>query len=727
MKKLLFIILLVIIKPMTMLADYKVAIDGIKYNLVSKSKEAIVINFDNGYYSGDVVIPSTVNYYGNTYNVVYIGQKAFQNCTNLTSVNIPNSVKRIEAYSFQGCIKLNTINIPNSVNYVGSWAFSGCTELTSIHLSTKMAQITEGLFQNCVKLSSITIPSSVTIINDEAFSGCTALSSINIPKSVQNIGEKTFNNCPNITTITVASDNTIYDSRNSCNAIISTSSNTLIVGCKKTSIPNNVTEIGNYAFQGCTGLTSISIPNSVTSIGPAAFYNCTGLKKIKIPNKVEKIYENAFCGCSNLKIVDIGTGVTGIGAYAFQLCDELLYVICRATSVPQTNNTAFSGSHIENATLIVPDNSLNQYKTTTPWDGFGHIRKLSAGSIVVIANNYTRKYGDENPSFGYLSNSSLSGTPQISCSATTSSPTGTYSITISKGSVTNTGVIYVGGTLTVTKTPLTITPHSYTINVGDDLPTFDATYTGLINNETEEVLSPVFSCTAIDSNTPGLYEITVSAISDNYDIIVEKGSLIIQPTIATITISDVGVATYCFDFGLDFNDITDFKAYIATGYNRQTGNVIVQPIKEAPGGTGLYIKGKPGTYQLPIYDSDSYYVNMLVGVTTPTTIQSTDGDYTNFVLYATNSSDACFRPLTDSYNLKANRAYLQIPTSEVACSAGANSVGIEFEEEATGIEEILPEKDMLNLNWYSINGQKLNGKPNQKGIYVVNGHKVVIK
>ena len=726
MRNFLTFILFVIVLPFVAMAGNEVTIDGIKYDLVTKTKTASVIS--GGNYTGDIVIPSSVNYYGITYNVTKIGDGAFQNRTGLTSVQVPSSVIDFGLYSFSGCIDLISVNIPNNVTYIGNFAFDGCINLKTISIPNNVTVITEGMFRGCSSLTSITIPNNVKEIREDAFLGCSSITAITIPKNVSLIGKRAFGGCAKLATITVDSENTTYDSRYSCNAIIEISSNTLIAGCKKTKIPSyKVTSIDSYAFYYCTSLTSITIPDNITSIGNNAFDGCSGLTIIEIPNSVENIYNSAFRGCSRLKIVDIGEGVTGIGDYAFGHCSELAYVTCRATSVPETSKFAFNNSNIEDITLIVPTNSLNSYKAKAPWSSFGKKLTLSTANVVLMANSYIREYGKANPTFDYIANSLLEGTPTLTCSATNTSSPNTYTIKVSKGSVTNTKVLYVDGTLIVTKAPATIKPNNYTINVGDPMPTFDATYTGLKNNESEEVLSPVFSCTAADSNTPGVYDITVSATSDNYDIIFEKGTLTIQPTIATITISNVGVATYCFDFGLDFSNVTDFKAYIATGYNRHTGNVIVQPIKEAPGGTGLYLKGKPGTYQLPIYESDSYFVNMLKGVTMPTTIQATEGEYTNFVLYATNSSDACFRPLSDNYNLKANRAYLQIPTIEVAVNGNVNSVGIEFEEGVTDIEENISNTIHSETIWYSLDGRKFNDKPTQKGVYVVNGRKVVIK
>lgn len=175
--------------------------------------------------------------------------------------------------------------IPNSVGYIDAHAFADCNGLTSID-----------------------IPNSVTSIGEWAFSDCTSIVSITIPENVTRIGHSAFSGCAGLTRIIVENGNTKYDSRNNCNAIIETDSDTLVLGCKQTIIPNNIISIGSGAFYGCSGLKSLIIPKSITSIGSFAFSCCFGLDSIEIPQNVKSIGKYAFEGCSNLKEIYIPVG-----------------------------------------------------------------------------------------------------------------------------------------------------------------------------------------------------------------------------------------------------------------------------------------------------------------------------------------------------------------------------------------------------------------------------------
>ena len=233
----------------------------------------------------------------------YFDDGLFKDSKNITSFTFGDSVEHIPAYLCSRMSSLTSIKISNSVTSIGEWAFRGCTGLKSIEIPNGVTSIGQYAFSGCTGLTSIEIPNSVTLIESGAFSDCTGLKSIEIPNSVTSIGVWAFDGCTGLTNITVDENNTKYDSRNGCNAIIETASNTLIVGCQNTIIPNSVTSIGEYAFDDCTGLKSIEIPNSVTSIGQYAFDGCTGLKSIEIPNSVTSIGSSAFYGCSSLTSV----------------------------------------------------------------------------------------------------------------------------------------------------------------------------------------------------------------------------------------------------------------------------------------------------------------------------------------------------------------------------------------------------------------------------------------
>ena len=243
---------------------YDCEVGGIYYNLNTSDKTATVTykTISGNSYSGSVNIPESITYNGNSYSVTYIGYNAFYDCTDLTSVIIPNSVTEIDGLAFYGCKGLTSITIPNSVTEIGGRAFDSCTGLSSITIPNCVTEIGTAAFYGCSGLTSVSIGNGVTSIGESAFRNCSGLTSVSIGNGVTSIGESAFQNCSGLTSIT---------------------------------IPNSVTEIGSFAFYGCTGLTSITIPNSVTSIVGYAFYGCSGLKDVysQIENPFE-INSNVF-------------------------------------------------------------------------------------------------------------------------------------------------------------------------------------------------------------------------------------------------------------------------------------------------------------------------------------------------------------------------------------------------------------------------------------------------
>lgn len=260
--------------------------------------------------------------------VTVIGWGAFRDCSGLTSISMPDGVTNVEYYAFDGCSSLTSITIPDSLNEIGCGVYRGCSSLTTV-----------------------SIPNGVTTIDEDAFGGCSGLTSLMIPKNVKSIYENTFRGCSGLESIIVDSNNPVYDSRNNCNAIIKTAANRLIAGCKNTIIPNNVTSIGNYAFDGCSSLMSIAIPSSVTSIGLCAFQDCAGLTSIAFPDSVTSIGSLAFQGCERLASLSIPDSVSSFGSQAFGTCYDLASI-----TIPYAlKNNAEDWDLPESCTVIVRD------------------------------------------------------------------------------------------------------------------------------------------------------------------------------------------------------------------------------------------------------------------------------------------------------------------------------------------------------------------------------------
>ena len=403
------------------------------YKILTGGTNAVAVTYysmetSNNHVSGEVVIPSSVEYNGTTYSVTSIGNSAFSRCSSLTSVTIPNSVTFIGNSAFYDCSSLTSVTIPNIVSSIENYAFYDCSSLTSVTIPNSVSSIGCAAFSNCSGLTSIdvalenthyssidgvlynyaqdiliqcpgaktsvTIPNSVTSIGESAFSGCSGLTSVTMPNNVTSIAWSAFSNCSGLTSIDVASENTHYSS---IDGVLYNYAQDTLIQCPgaKTSvtIPNSVTSIGGGAFYGCSGLISVTIGNNVTSIGDDAFYECSGLISVTIPNSVTSIGDYAFYECSGLTSVTIGNSVTSIGDYAFYSCSSLTSIKCLANTPPSLDGTGPFYNISDTCTLTVPCGSSAAY-TASDWNTYfaGRISEDLSFELSVSANDET--YGN---------------------------------------------------------------------------------------------------------------------------------------------------------------------------------------------------------------------------------------------------------------------------------------------------------------------------------------------
>lgn len=350
MKKILFILVTILtFVPSKMKADgySEFWVDHILYGIESVERNEVFvkgISVDLNY--SDIYIPEQVtSKYRHTFTVRTIGKYAMSN-THISSVYIPETVKRISKSAFRSCSELTSVYLPSSLEVIEEGAFRFCRSLISINIPGSVETIGEDAFHDCENLESLVIENGVKTIGKGSFHYCRKLSSLCIPESVTNIGQGAFA-YSNIKSLKILSPNTKLDS----GAFVSCPLETLDIVdlallcnfetpnrslyenlnskkialyingtlCENLIIPNGVTKIGKLAFVGFK-IKSVKIPDSVTSIGYAAFSGCSELTSVTIGNSVTDIGRQAFMNCPKLTSITIPNSVINIGEWVFNQC-----------------------------------------------------------------------------------------------------------------------------------------------------------------------------------------------------------------------------------------------------------------------------------------------------------------------------------------------------------------------------------------------------------------------
>lgn len=246
-------------------------------------------------------------------SVTSIGESAFRQCVKLKEIVIPQNVEYIESYTFYYCTALQKVTLKGNITGIGYYAFVSCSSLKEINIPNSLKEIGDYAFECCSNLENIELPDGLEEIGDASFWGCEKLTQINIPSSVKEIGESAFAYCSNLSSVNLSTG-------------ITSISEGAFKDCRSLSsitIPDTVNFLGKSCFENCTSLTAVSLPNQITLIFERSFYNCSSLVNIDLPDTVQDIMREAFASCTALVSIELPNNITELGSMAFSDCSNL--------------------------------------------------------------------------------------------------------------------------------------------------------------------------------------------------------------------------------------------------------------------------------------------------------------------------------------------------------------------------------------------------------------------
>ena len=634
--------------------------------------------------------------------VTSICNYAFFNCTNLTSIDIPESVSKIGQYAFANTGWYD--NQPEGLVYIGSCLYGYKGEMPE-NFELVVKEGTKG-------------------IADYAFESCSNLIMATIPESVSYIGRAAF----------------------------------MQSGLGLVLMSEGIESIGGGAFWGCYRLEEVSIPESVTEVGSEAFHNTAWYRKQPCGMLYlsgwalgsKNCWECEVCQKMNSQMsILVGTrglasGCIPDGALSVIIPESVVYlsyefaygyresIICKALVPPSGVNESTFNYITDNAVLYVPASAVNAYKADEHWGKFVNIQAIdfpvwtltSEGELTIDGTGAMEDYG-------------------VECTPWAIYDEFIKSVTIKEGvtSVGNNAFAYCE------KMESASLPNSLTsIGVGafaecDNLKFIVIPENVTILGNAAFYGSGISQITCNAMTPPTIAEETFFYVSKSIPVYVPLNSVSsyrnasywneftnIQAMPEYITINQYGSCTYCSPYALDFSEVEGLKAYVAAGYNSETGVVTLLRVMSAKAGVGLFVKGEPGDYVVPVLENTSYNaLNLLVGTLEETIVNGTDGSYTNYKYTILPGNDEpMFYPFADGSTQGAGRAYLQIPTAWLT-EATAKSISYRFDEgdgttDIDNSEFTIQDSEFI----YDLMGRRV-ANPTKGGIYIVNGKKTIIK
>ena len=666
------------------------------------------------YYSNDnIVIQATVTYNGRTFPVTQLGSYAFRD-SHVNSVIMPNSIKKLGSSVFQDS-NIKEVTIPDGFTEIKSFTFSGCTSLKKVTFPEGLKVIDSYSFDECKSLTTVTIPESVTILR--GFTDCLGIVSITIPKNVTDV---LFSGCNNLIKIYSYIEDPVDLSTSLVSPFSETTRFTGTLYVPKGTIEKYRSKAG---WSSITYIEEMQMPEYTLTylLDGVEYKTCKIEQGSTITPETPTKEGYTFSGWNGLPEVMPGHDLTVTGSfdinhynlrYFIDGREYKTYNIMYGASVikesePEQEGYTFSGWSEIPETMPAHDVTVkgtftaNKYKLTyyiddkeyktyevacgtalTPepepekdgfiFSGWSEIPETMPAHNVIVVGTYT-----EIPYV--LSVTITAGKGNVSYNEQSISA-GSMEFKLTEGS---------NATLTITPAP-NYKISAVTIN-GENA----------MNQLTEGVL------TLTDIKADKIVNISFERTSDKY----------------TITMASAMI-TLCVDEDLDFTDVSGLEAYIGSGFNMETGTLLMTRVYDVPSGTGLLLAGMPGTYEVPYSTSRSIYVNLLEGVTKDTTLEQTSGDYANYLL-ADGAQGIGFYAINVATVLNAGKAYLRIPT-EAAGSRQSINISYGDTTTSTGMNGVSVLESAPD-NYFDLQGRKHFGRPAKQGIYMLNGRKVVVK